>query len=82
MIAIAFRRTLSKVVAIWSVVGREQAAADRGGQDKSRKVRPVGRVGNAGNFNHAPNIVNIPGTLPILPMHRYGSAFDTLRRAR
>jgi hypothetical protein len=30
--------------------------SDRGGQDKSRKVRPVGRLEDGSNFNHASNI--------------------------
>ena len=30
--------------------------SDRGGQDKARKVRAVGRGKEVGNFNHAPNI--------------------------
>ncbi|MET4349546.1 hypothetical protein ABIC07_009075 [Bradyrhizobium sp. RT9a] len=42
MIAIAFRRMMSKLVATLRVVGREPGGSDRGGQDKSRKVRPVG----------------------------------------
>jgi hypothetical protein len=30
--------------------------SDRGGQDKARKVRAVGRGKEGSNFNHAPNI--------------------------
>jgi hypothetical protein len=30
--------------------------SDRGGQDKARKVRAVGRGEEGNNFNHAPNI--------------------------
>ena len=30
--------------------------SDRGGQDKARKVREVGRAEESRNFNHAPNI--------------------------
>ena len=55
--------------------------SDRGGQDKSRKVRPVGRLGNTCNFNHAPNIAKIRHNLPFLPRCRSSSAFDTLRWA-
>lgn len=80
MMAIAFRRTASQFVASWRVGRREQGEDNRGWQDKSRNVRPVGRVGNAGNFNHAPNIANIPRTLPISPMRPCCSAFDTLWR--
>ncbi|MET4484026.1 hypothetical protein ABIB66_008597 [Bradyrhizobium sp. F1.13.3] len=46
MIAISFRRMMSKPVATLRVVGREPGVSDRGGQGKSRKVRPVGRGGN------------------------------------
>src|SRR5205085_6943008 len=40
---------------------------NRRGQDKSRKVRPVGRLGNVSSFNHTPNIAEIRHTLLILP---------------
>src|SRR5207237_7438935 len=40
--------------------------SDRGGQDKSRKVRPVGRLEDGSNFSHAPNIANIQRNLPFL----------------
>jgi hypothetical protein len=33
-----------------------QEASDRGGQDKARKVRAVGRAEESRNFKHAPNI--------------------------
>ena len=33
-----------------------QGTSDRGGQDKARKVRAVGRLEEGSNFNHAPNI--------------------------
>jgi hypothetical protein len=55
-----------------------QGTSDRGGQDKSRKVRPVGRVGDAFNFKRAPNIANIRRNLPFLVMARRWPAFDTL----
>lgn len=56
--------------------------ADRGWQDKSRKVRPVGRLRNISNLNHAPNIAKNWHTLPILPGRCSSSVFDTSRRAR
>ena len=56
--------------------------SDRGGQDKSRKVRPVGWLGNVSNFNHAHNIAKNWHTLQILPGRCSSSVFDTLRRAR
>ena len=33
-----------------------QETSDRGGQDKARKVRAIGRGEEGSNFNHAPNI--------------------------
>jgi hypothetical protein len=56
--------------------------SDRGGQDKSRKVRPVGRSGNASKFNHARNIAKTRRNLPFLIGGCSSSAFDTLRRIR
>ena len=52
--------------------------SDRRGQDKSRKVRPVGRLENAGDFKHAPNVATILHNLPFLPRSCSCSAFDTL----
>ena len=37
--------------------------SDRGGQDKARKVRAVGRLEEGSNFNHAPNIAKVQRTL-------------------
>ena len=56
--------------------------SDRGGQDKSRKVRLVGRLRNASNLNHAPNIAKVRHNLSFLPERCSSSDFDTLRRAR
>jgi hypothetical protein len=56
--------------------------SDRGGQDKSRRVRPVGRLEDGSNFNHVPNIANIQRTLPFLIARCSLSVFDTLWRAK
>jgi hypothetical protein len=56
--------------------------SNRGGQDKSRKVRPVGRLGNVSSFNHAPNIAMILRNSSFSPPRCLSSVFDTLRRAR
>jgi hypothetical protein len=82
MTAIALRRRLAKVAACLRVIGRLQGRADRGWQDKSRKVRPVGRLGNVSYFNHAPNIAKTRQNLPILLGRWFSSVFDTLRRVR
>ncbi len=80
MIPIAFRRMVSKVVATLGVVGREQGLADRGWQDKSRKVRPVGRVRIESDFSDAANIAKIRHNLLFLLRGYRRSAFGTLRR--
>lgn len=82
MIEIAFRRAPSKVVAPMRIVGTEHRLGDRGGQDKSRKVRPVGRLGNVSNFSHAPNLAKNWLTLQIFPGRCSSSVFDTLRQSR
>jgi hypothetical protein len=52
--------------------------SDRGGQDKARKVRAVGRLEDGSNFNHAPNIEKIQRTLPFSTTRYRRSTFDTL----
>src|SRR5258705_3751856 len=56
--------------------------SDRGGQDKSRKVRPVGRSGNASKFNHTRNIAKTRHNLPFLLARGFCSVFVTLGRIR
>ena len=52
--------------------------SDRGGQDKARKVRAVGRLEDGSNFNHAPNIAKIRRTLPFSTTPYRTTTFDTL----
>ena len=54
--------------------------SDRGGQDKSRKVRPVGWRGNVREFKHAPNIAKTLRKSSSLIARCSSSAFDTLWR--
>jgi hypothetical protein len=82
MIEIAFRPGLSEVLTSQKATKRALGEVNRGWQDKSRKVRPVGRSGNVSNLNHAHNIAKKWHTLPILPGRCSSSVFDTLRRAR
>ncbi|MET4236037.1 hypothetical protein ABIA85_009352 [Bradyrhizobium sp. LA6.10] len=82
MIAIAFRRMMSKPVATLRVVGREPGLGDRGGQDKSRKVRPVGCGRNCIDFNDPQNIANGRRNLRFAATPCSGSVFDTFQRAR
>jgi hypothetical protein len=50
MIAIAFRRVLSRVGAGWRVLGREQGLTDRGWQGKRPACGPAYVVGWVGDF--------------------------------
>jgi hypothetical protein len=81
MIEIAFRCGPSGVLADRKVMGMAQGKVDRGWQDKSRKVRPVGRLGNVSKFKHVPNIAKIQRNLSFAIGHCSFSVFDTLRRA-
>ena len=47
--------------------------SDRGGQDKARKVRAVGRGEEGSNFNHAPNIAPYRSHLAM-----FGNALSSL----
>jgi hypothetical protein len=55
-----------------------QGTSDRGGQDKARRVRAVGRLDEGSNFNHAPNIAKIQRTLPFSTTRYRTTTFDTL----
>ena len=52
--------------------------SDRGGQDKARKVRAVGRLEDRSNFKHAPNIAKIQRTLRFSTTRYRTTTFDTL----
>jgi hypothetical protein len=82
MIEIAFRHGPWEVLASLKVLGRVQGEIDRGWQDKSRKVRPVGRLGNVRNINHAANIAKLRHSLSLLPRCWSSSAYNTLRLAK
>ena len=66
MTAFAFSREWLRILGKFRLGGWALGTSDRGGQDKSRKVRPVGRLGNVSNFNHAPNIANGPAQFALL----------------
>jgi len=82
MTEIAFCRRPSEVLAGRKVIGMAQGEVDRGWQDKSRKVRPVGRSGNASKFNHPRNIAETRRNLPFLLARCSSSVFVTLGRIR
>lgn len=77
--SIARCRVLSQAFASRRVVAREQGATNRLRQDKSRKVRPVGRMRRCSNFSEAANIAKIRRNVPLLPRGSHGSTFHTLR---
>ncbi len=81
MTEIAFCCRPSEVLAGRKVIGMAQGEVDRGWQDKSRKVRPVGRLGNVSKFKHAPNIAKIQRNLSFAIGHCFSAVFDALRRA-
>ena len=78
---IALRRMLSVVFASSTLAGRAEGRGNRRGQDKSRKLRPIGRLRIVSNFNHAPNIAKLRDSLPFLSSLCPSSVFGTLRRA-
>ncbi|MGY3621559.1 hypothetical protein [Bradyrhizobium sp. USDA 10063] len=82
MIAIAFRRMPSKVVAELRVVSTEEGLAGRGWQDKSRNVRPVGCGQYCFDFKDTVNIAKVERTPRIWLTRRGRSAFGTLRKPR
>ena len=55
-----------------------QGTSDRGGQDKARKVRAVGRLEEGSNFNHASNIAKVQRTLRFSTTRDRTTTFDTL----
>jgi hypothetical protein len=82
MIRIVLHRSLSLVIACSVGMQCERGDTSHGWQDKSRRVRPVGRLRNVSNFSHAPNIAKIRHNLPFLPGLCSCSVFDTLGRVR
>lgn len=80
MIAIGFGRMASKVLACLRMVGRKKGGADRRGQDKSRKVRPVGRARKCTDFNDRLNIAATRSKVQLSPRRCSYTLFDALRR--
>ena len=56
---------------------RGRGETNRGGQDKSRKVRPVGWVRDECNFKLPSNIASNPGNVPFSAILSERSSFDT-----
>lgn len=81
MMRTAFCRTSLRVPRVCCLGRWALGTSDRGGQDKSRKVRPVGWERMVSKFKHAPNIANIKRNFPFLLGACVCSIFVTLRRA-
>ena len=79
MTGIAFCQNLSGVIQAEKLGEWVLGASDRRGQDKSRKVRPVGSVRNSIKSSLDPNIARVSCTLRFIATRRRHSAFDTLR---
>ena len=74
----AFRCKLLRALGSLQLGNLARETSDRGGQDKARKVRAVGRLEEGSNFNHAPNIAKIRRTLPFSTTRYRTTTFDTL----
>jgi hypothetical protein len=61
-------------------VRKGQGGANRAGQDKSRKVRPVGWVKDECDFKLPSNIASNAGNVPFPAMLSEHSSFDTFLR--
>ena len=59
-----------------------QETSDRGGQDKSRKVRTVGWVRNSAKFRRFRNTASVSRNLRFLATHYRPTTFYTLRSER
>jgi hypothetical protein len=80
MTAFAFSCEWLRMLGKFRLGGWALGTSDRGGQDKSRKVRTVGLVRNSAKFGIMTNIVNVSRNLHFLTMRYWRSSFDTLRR--
>jgi hypothetical protein len=78
MIQIVLHRNLSLVIACSDGMQWVRGDTSHGWQDKTRKVRAVGRLEDGSNFNEAPNIAKIQRTLPFSTTHYRTTTFDTL----
>jgi hypothetical protein len=82
MTAFAFSREWLRIFGKFRLGGWALGTSDRGGQDKSRKVRSVGCVRNSAKSGLFANIASVSRNLHF-PTTRYRrSTFDTLWRDR
>ena len=78
MTAFAFSREWLRIPGKFRPGGWALGTSDRGGQDKSRKVRTVGRVRNSVKFRPVRNIARVSRNLQFWATHYRRSTFDTL----
>ena len=82
MTAFAFSREWLRIIGKFRLGGWALGTSDRGGQDKSRKVRTVGWVRNSAKFRLVRNIARVSRNLRFSATHYWPSTFDTLRSER
>ena len=82
MTAIAFRRKPLHPPGDFRIGKSALGTSDRGGQDKSRKVRTVGWVRNSAKFRRFRNTASVSRNLRFLATHYRPTTFYTLRSER
>ena len=78
MTAFAFSREWLRVLRRFRLTGWALGTSDRGGQDKSRKVRTVGWVRNSAKFRLVRNIARVSRNLRFSATHYRPTTFYTL----
>ncbi len=82
MTAFAFSREWLRIPGKFRLGGWALGTSDRGGQDKSRKVRTVGWVRNSAKFRLSRNIARVSRNLRFSATHYRPTTFYTLRSER
>jgi hypothetical protein len=82
MTGIAFCREPLPALARSKLMSWALRGSDRGGQDKSRKVRAVGSLRNSLKFGLFANLANVSPNLRFSAMHYRPSKFYTPRSDR
>ena len=80
MTAFAFSRHWPRVLGKFRLGGWPLGTSDRGGQDKSRKVRSVGCVRNSAKSGLLANIASVSCNLGFSKTRYRRSTFNTLQR--
>ena len=80
MTAFAFSRQWPRVIGKFRLAGWPLGTSDRGGQDKSRKVRSVGCVRNSAKSGLLANIASVSCNLGFARTRYRRSTFNTLQR--